>query len=79
MTKLYHKPSKLNLIVTLLSVIVLAGCSTGKRIIVLQHPETKQTVECQADPWATFDQKGVTEQCAKDYEAAGYKRLSSEN
>jgi hypothetical protein len=29
---------------------VLAGCGSVSRVVVLQHPHTKQTVECRVDP-----------------------------
>lgn len=65
-------------LMTALAVISIAGCASGKRIIVLQHPDTLDTKQCSADPWATFDQKGATEQCAKDFEEAGYIRMGDE-
>ena len=59
----------------LLSVVALSisACST---MIVLQHPETKEMVQCEADPWASWNVYAATESCAKGYERAGYVRMS---
>ncbi|MEZ5759097.1 MAG: hypothetical protein R3D86_12825 [Emcibacteraceae bacterium] len=66
-------------LVSLLLIATTAGCANGRKsIIVLQHPETKQTAECKGDPWNDLDPWSAAEKCAKDYETAGYKRLDAE-
>jgi len=47
----------------------------NKTLIVLQHPETKQAVECKNRPGATWDPYAEVEACAKAYEKAGFVRI----
>lgn len=49
---------------------------TSSRIAVLQNPETKQTVQCKADPWGSLNFAGQIENCIKVYEKAGYKKVA---
>ena len=60
----------------LLPLLLLTSCS-GPKAIVLRDPQTRQVVECKADPWATWewDQASYNEDCAKKYERAGFVRL----
>jgi len=60
---------------TLLLIICLAsGCGSASRVVVLQHPETKQTVQCKVDPVGdtTFNRQQI-ESCVRAYEQAGYR------
>jgi hypothetical protein len=61
----------------MLGVALLVGCagtSYGEhsRIAVLQNPETKQTVECRADPWGDMNYRRQIDNCIKAYKGAGY-------
>ena len=54
------------------------GCASLEPIVVLQHPETKQTVACQrvaGGSWATPGQQ--VENCVRAHEAAGYVRTGN--
>lgn len=51
--------------------LLLTGCAHG--IVVLQHPQTKQTVECKHDPWGDGMSSTQIAKCVKAYEQAGYK------
>lgn len=56
-----------------------AGCATSdqvSRFAVLQHPETKQTVECKVNPWGDFDRTKQVENCIAGYKKAGYKLVA---
>ncbi|MGH8477148.1 MAG: hypothetical protein ACRERV_05770 [Methylococcales bacterium] len=44
-------------------------------MIVLQHPKTKETKECRADAWTTWNVYAKVEECAKAYEKAGFVEL----
>ena len=75
------------LVAAVVSTSVVTGCATvvtdknGKQVasrktlIILQHPETKDTKECKGDPWANWNVYAATEECAKAYESAGYVRI----
>lgn len=54
--------------------LFLTAC--GPRMIVLQHPDTKEIVQCKGDAWAYWNPAGAAKECAKGYEKAGYVRLS---
>lgn len=56
--------------------LALAGCS-GPQPIMLQDQQTKAVAECKADPWLvwSWDIPRYNEDCARKYEAAGYRRL----
>lgn len=64
--------------ILLLSVcaVPLLGCSAPEPV-VLQNPDTKQTVQCAADPWAVWqwDMAAQNDDCARKYEQAGFQRL----
>ena len=51
---------------------VLAGCGSVSRVVVLRHPQTKQTVECRVDPWGSSNRTAQIEDCVKAYRQAGY-------
>ena len=62
-------------------VFFLSACTansayTSARIAVLQNPETKQTVQCKADPWGSINFAGQVDNCIKAYEKAGYKKVA---
>src|SRR5215468_8712038 len=52
--------------------VVLAGCGSVSRVVVLQHPQTKQTVECRVDPLGDMRRTRQIEDCVKAYRQAGY-------
>lgn len=56
-----------------------AGCastSSYSRIAVLQHPETKQTVECRFPEVASIRMSSHIDTCVATYEKAGYKLVA---
>jgi hypothetical protein len=62
-------------IILMLGMIFLVACVgvlDRSRIAVLQHPETKQTVECRADPMGDSNFRKQVEFCIKAYKNAGY-------
>lgn len=61
----------------LIAVMLLSACGTYSpaRVVVMQHPETKQTVECRVDPWGHIDRQLQIDSCIKSYEQAGYKKV----
>lgn len=50
----------------------LVACGSVSRVVVLQHPETKQTVECRVDPWGHINRTLQVEDCVAAYKKAGY-------
>jgi hypothetical protein len=46
----------LNLVVSI-SGLLLFGCGSATRVVVLQHTQTKQTVECKVDPWGSMNRR----------------------
>ena len=52
--------------------LVLAGCGSASRVVVLQHPQTRQTVDCKVDPWGDVNKTRQIENCVKAYKQAGY-------
>jgi hypothetical protein len=57
-------------------VVLMAGFGCGATHVVLQHPETKDIVQCKGDALANWNPAGATKACAEGYEKAGYVRLS---
>lgn len=49
-----------------------AGSSSPARIAVLQNPDTKQTVECRANPWGGVPFQVGVDNCISTYKKAGY-------
>jgi hypothetical protein len=41
-------------------------------VVVLQNPQTKQTVECRVDPWGDIRRTRQIEDCVDAYRMAGY-------
>ena len=67
-------------IVLTIMLLSIVGCSNGRKsIIVLQHPETNQTVECKGDPWTDLNPWTAAEKCAEDYKTAGFVILGEDN
>lgn len=62
-----------------LAVLALVSCGAmnpnNKTLIVLQNPETKQTVQCSSRTGATWNPYAEVEACAQAYEKTGYKRV----
>lgn len=57
---------------------LLTGCvldPTKHTMVILQHPETKETKECRGNALATWNVYAEVEECAKAYEKAGFVRL----
>ncbi|WP_334157909.1 hypothetical protein [Oryzomicrobium sp.] len=52
-----------------------AGCAASARIVVLQHPDTKQTVDCRVDGSVTRPYL-KQENCINAYEKVGYRVVS---
>ena len=52
--------------------LTLAGCGSPSRVVVLQHPQTKQTVECRVDPLGDMRRTTQIKNCVDAYEQAGY-------
>jgi hypothetical protein len=53
--------------------IFITSCGSVTRVVVLQNPETKQTVECRIDPWGSVNRTAQIEDCITAYKKAGYK------
>jgi hypothetical protein len=60
-------------------VLSLAGCGSGNRVVVLERPDTKQTVECRVNPLASLDRAGQVESCMSAYHRAGYIVVGDSN
>lgn len=55
--------------------VFLAGCAASARIVILQHPETKQTVDCKVDGTVTRPYL-KQENCIAGYQKVGYQVVS---
>ena len=53
--------------------LLLAACGSPSRVVVLQHPQTKQTVECRVDPWGSMNRTGQIDACVSAYKKSGYE------
>ncbi|PYN44571.1 MAG: hypothetical protein DME00_24655 [Candidatus Rokuibacteriota bacterium] len=51
---------------------LLAGCGSPSRVVVLQHPMTRQTVECRVDPAGDIRRRTQIRNCVNAYGQAGY-------
>lgn len=56
---------------TLAVCVLLSGCAASARVVVLQNPETKQTVDCRVDGSVSRPYL-KQENCIKAYEKVGY-------
>lgn len=57
----------------------VAGCAAENsysRLVVLQHPETKQTVDCKYPEMASVRLSSHIDTCVATYEKAGYRVVS---
>lgn len=52
--------------------LLLTACGSVSRVVVLQNPQTKQTVECRVDPWGDMRRTRQIEDCVQAYKKAGY-------
>lgn len=52
--------------------LLVAGCAASGRIVILQHPETKQTVDCRVDGTVTRPYL-KQENCINAYKKLGYQ------
>ena len=52
--------------------LAFPACGAVDRVVVLQHLETKQTVECRVDPWGSLDRIAQIAACIAAYQKAGY-------
>jgi hypothetical protein len=59
-------------VVLVACVLSLVGCGSASRVVVLQNPETKQTVECRVDQWGHMNRTRQIEDCVLAYKKAGY-------
>jgi hypothetical protein len=55
------------------SVFLLSACGSVSRVVVLQNPQTKQTVECRVDPWGDSSRTRQIDHCVNAYRKAGYE------
>jgi hypothetical protein len=53
---------------------LLAGCAPGKQLAVMQHPKTKDVVQCKVGEDDIFSNDPLGH-CIRAYEKAGYKRI----
>ena len=56
----------------LVFILALSACGSVTRVVVLQHPQTKQTVDCKVDPWGSMNRNQQIESCVDAYKKAGY-------
>jgi hypothetical protein len=61
------------LFVGIVFAVELTACGPANRLVVLQNPETKQTVQCRVDPWGSFNHTSQIENCVTAYKKAGYR------
>ncbi len=52
--------------------LLCTACGSVDRVVVLQHLQTKQTVECRVDPWGSLDRSAQIDACIAAYKKAGY-------
>jgi hypothetical protein len=64
------------LVAPLLLTFVACGTYSPARIVIMQHPETKQTKECKVDPWGHINRKVQIDSCVDAYKQAGYEKIS---
>jgi len=55
-----------------LFLLMLGGCGSPSRVVILQHPATRQTVECRVDPLGDMRRRTQIKNCVNAYEQAGY-------
>lgn len=67
-----EKPMKLLLIIAAL----LSGCASVGRVVVMQHPETKQTVYCQGTGAVGVSHGALLNSCMNAHAMAGYVKVT---
>jgi len=60
----------------LIIAVLLSGCANLTRVVVMQHPETKQTVYCNANGAVSVGHGRQIDACMKAHEKAGYVKVS---
>ena len=61
--------------VAIVATFMLVGCAASARVVILQHPDTKQTVDCRVD--GTVSRPYLKqENCITAYESIGYRVVS---
>lgn len=57
-----------------LGISLLAGCGqhSGKTMVIMQHPETMEFVNCKVDAWATPVSYAKNARCVEDLKKQGY-------
>ena len=53
--------------------MLVVGCGPVSRTVVMQHPETKQTIACKMDGAVDWDSTTAVDSCVRAHEQAGYK------
>ena len=50
------------------------GCASysSKSVVIMQHPETMEFVNCKVDGWATNGAYAENEKCVEDLKKKGY-------
>jgi hypothetical protein len=69
----------IKLATAILAALALTGCGDVNRRVILQHPTTQQVVECKVDPWGDTRFNKQVDDCAKQYEQAGFTRIGGTN
>ena len=69
---LEEHPLQWLLIAAVLVPVMLTGCGSPSRVVVLQNLDTKQTVECRVDPLGDIRRRTQIKNCVNAYKAAGY-------
>jgi len=64
-----ERTTRLILVAAMLS---LTACGSVTRVVVLENPQTKQTVECRVDPWGDIRRTRQIEDYVDAYRMAGY-------
>jgi hypothetical protein len=56
-----------------LLLLLLSGCASGKpRLVILQHPETMEFQNCEADKMGLNSSFASNEECVQKYQKMGY-------
>jgi hypothetical protein len=66
------RADKLQTLITSILGFLLFACGSATRVVVLQHPQTKQTVECRVNPMGPPNNTKQIEDCVTAYKKAGY-------
>jgi hypothetical protein len=63
----------------LVLLILLSACGNPARVVIMQNPETKQTVDCKVDPWGHVNRTKQIDDCVEAYRKAGYNVAGDSN